>query len=153
MSTVTRRLAHDHVTGVRAVPAAWFHAAIVTGAVGPYRACVDVKSRAEYRTMRCFLTADDSAGFAITASGDIVSVFSAPGTGRADLLITSAIALGGRTLDCFDTILPALYAAFGFVETDRMAWDDAFAPTGWDAKFYARFNGGRPDVVSMALAA
>ncbi|MDN3461067.1 hypothetical protein [Rhodococcus sp. APC 3903] len=32
----------------------------------------------------------------------------------------------------------------------RLAWNDDYAPDGWDYDRFARFNGGRPDVVFMA---
>ena len=53
-------------------------------------------------------------------------------------------------LDCFDTVLPNLYADAGFVPVARLAWNDDYSPDGWDYQLFDTFNGGRPDVVFMA---
>lgn len=53
-------------------------------------------------------------------------------------------------LDCFDTVLPTLYADAGFVPVARFAWNDDYAPDGWDYQQFGRFNGGQPDVMFMA---
>ncbi|GAA3134033.1 hypothetical protein GCM10020255_008570 [Rhodococcus baikonurensis] len=53
-------------------------------------------------------------------------------------------------LDCFDTVLPDIYAKSGFVPVARLKWNDDYAPDGWNYSTYAPFNGGRPDVVFMA---
>lgn len=65
-------------------------------------------------------------------------------------MIRQATALGGHRLDCFDTVLPALYADAGFVPVARLAWNDEYAPGGWDYQLFDTFNGGRPDAVFMA---
>lgn len=140
-------------TITRQVPAGWFRQAIGQATTGRYGACVTVHSESDYRAMRCYLTSDDSAGYAVTDTGDIVSVFIIGRSVTLPSLMAAAIAHGGRALDCFDTVLPALYSACGFVETARIAWDDAYAPAAWDRRTYARYNDGRPDVVTMALAA
>lgn len=119
----------------------------------PYHASVWVYGEDEYRKMRLFTTEDGSAGFALKDGDEIVSVYSHGGpqnraVGQA--LLATAVAQGGRRLDCFDTILPRLYARAGFVPVARLAWDDEEAPGGWDYDTYERFNNGRPDVVFMA---
>jgi hypothetical protein len=48
------------------------------------------------------------------------------------------------TLDCFDPYLPRLYNAYGFQAYDAWAFNDEYAPAGWD---FEKF--GRPDVVFM----
>ncbi|WP_260684584.1 hypothetical protein [Rhodococcus sp. KBS0724] len=65
-------------------------------------------------------------------------------------MIRQAPRLGGHRLDCFDTVLPTLYAYAGFVAVARLAWNDDYAPDNWDYHQGGRFNGGRPDVVFMA---
>ncbi|MFC9841322.1 hypothetical protein ACFVKB_47395 [Rhodococcus sp. NPDC127530] len=62
----------------------------------------------------------------------------------------TAVAQGGRRLDCFDTVLPDLYSKAGFVAVARLRWNDDYAPDGWDYTTFRQFNGGRPDVVFMA---
>jgi hypothetical protein len=113
---------------------------------------VHVYSEDEYRQMRLFTTADGRAGVALKGD-DIVSVFSSPdgeNVGCAPSLLATAVANGGRRLDCFDTVLPRLYASAGFVPVARLSWNDEYAPEGWDYDTYTQFNGGRPDVVFMA---
>lgn len=76
----------------------------------PYAASVHVYEEDEYRTMRLLFTDDGKAGVAL--SGDeVVSVFAHadcahPRAARA--MLRQATALGGRRLDCFDTVLPDL---------------------------------------------
>lgn len=115
-------------------------------------ASVYVYSVEEYAHMRLFVTDDGEAGFALKEDGDIVSVYSTqqsrhPRVARA--MIATAVSMGGKKLDCFDTVLPKIYAAEGFVETGRDSWNDEYKPEGWDYETYTRYNEGRPDVVYM----
>ncbi|MDH6462074.1 hypothetical protein M2302_002249 [Micromonospora sp. A200] len=82
---------------------------------------------------RYYLAEDGHSGYGITPDGDVIGVFSTV-KGRGDLLVTSAIAAGGVTLDCFDGYLPTLYARHGFRETGRVP----------------NYTPGKPDVVFMA---
>ncbi|MDR0765216.1 MAG: hypothetical protein LBE65_06485 [Synergistaceae bacterium] len=52
------------------------------------------------------------------------------------------IAEGAETLDYIGSHLESYYVRFGFVEKERMKWDDEQAPDGWEYSV-----GGRPDVV------
>jgi hypothetical protein len=105
-----------------------------------------LRSREEYDRMRCFLTNDVQSGFALQPDGELVSVFSIP-HGRGDLLVARAVEEGANRLDCYDAgPLVALYQRHGFVETDRMKWDDQYAPNGWIKSHF-----GTPDVVIMTL--
>ena len=99
----------------------------------------------KYRDMKLFVSDDGLSGFAIKPDGDLVSVFSAPGLGRAEALLDVAIARGARKLDAFDEggFLPGLYASKGFVEVRREPWNPAYKPEVW--------RGGEPDVVFMEL--
>lgn len=114
-----------------------------------FGAAVYVYPEADYQGMRMFLAEDGSSGFALKPDGDIVSVFSDGGSGRAAL--EAAIAMGGRKLDAFDTILPYYYAAHGFVVASRLKWDDSQMPSDWSKEAFKKFNNGEPDVVFMAL--
>lgn len=130
-----------------------FRAAIASLREGNrYAASVYVYDEAEYRDMRLFTTQDGKAGFALH-DDDIVSVFA-----RSDgdnhrpgfSLLATAVSLGGRRLDCFDTVLPSIYGREGFVPVARLPWNDDYAPADWDKATYAKFNHGEPDVVFMA---
>lgn len=96
----------------------------------------------------------DALGNAFALYGDdIVSVLNddAANRGAVHAMLQLAIAEGGRRLDAFDTVLPGFYAAHGRKPVARLRWDDECAPPGWDKASYARYNGGEPDVVFMAL--
>jgi len=118
----------------------------------PYAASVYVYDIDEYRQMRLLITDDGKAGVALKGD-EVVSVYAHrdcrhPRAGRA--LLETAVAQGGRRLDCFDTVLPDLYSRAGFVAVARLRWNDDYAPDGWDYTTFRQFNAGRPDVVFMA---
>ncbi|MGO2933157.1 hypothetical protein [Microbacterium sp.] len=117
-----------------------------------FHASVYVYDSDEYRDMRMFTTDDGKAGFALKGD-EIVSVFvhsDSEHRGSAQALMAAAVEQGGRRLDCYDTILPSVYARAGFVPVARVRWNDDYAPDGWDYPTYQPFNNGRPDVVFMA---
>lgn len=119
----------------------------------PHAASVHVYTEDEYRQMRLLVTDDGKAGVAIKGD-EVVSAFAHkdcahPRAARA--MLRHATALGGRRLDCFDTVLPKFYADAGFVPVARLKWNDDYAPEGWDYDTFRRFNDGRPDVVFMAF--
>ncbi|UPW06981.1 hypothetical protein M1C57_24150 (plasmid) [Rhodococcus pyridinivorans] len=118
----------------------------------PYAASVYVYDEDEYRTMRLLVTDDGKAGVALKGD-EIVSVFAHKDCAHpksVQSMLSQATALGGRRLDCFDTVLPDLYADAGFVPVARLRWNDDYAPDGWDYETFRTYNGGRPDVVFMA---
>ena len=118
----------------------------------PHAASVHVYSEDEYRQMRLLVTDDGKAGVALK-DDEIVSAFAHKDCAHprsVQSMIRQATRLGGHRLDCFDTVLPKLYADAGFVPVARLAWNDDYAPNGWDYQQFSRFNGGRPDVVFMA---
>jgi hypothetical protein len=118
----------------------------------PHAASVHVYDEDEYRQMRLLVTDDGKAGVAIKAD-EIVSAFAHKDCAHprsVQSMIRQATALGGHRLDCFDTVLPDMYADAGFVPVARLAWNDDYAPEGWDYQLFDTFNGGRPDVVFMA---
>lgn len=116
----------------------------------PYASAVTVHDEAEYARMRLLLTDNGRAGVAVDGD-DIVSVFARPGSyrGVAGSLLSTAVAAGGRRLDCYDTVLPRLYAREGFVACARLGFSDEYAPPGWNYELFSDFNAGRPDVVFM----
>jgi hypothetical protein len=113
-----------------------------------FGAAVYVYPANDYAQMQLFVTKDGLSGVAVKPDGDIVSVFSTGGAGRA--IMELAVAAGGTKLDAFDTILPDFYSAHGFVAVSRLKWDDSQAPDGWDKTVFGKFNNGEPDVVFMA---
>ena len=119
--------------------------------LGAKGASVDVHKVNEYQNMRLFLAKDRLSGVAVKPDGTIVSVFARKGAphNSADALMEVAISAGGNKLDAYDTFLPKIYARHGFKVTDRLTWDDQFAPDDWSYDFFKDFNGGRPDVVMM----
>lgn len=118
----------------------------------PYAASVYVYDEDEYRNMRLLVTDDGKAGVALK-DDEIVSAFAHKDCAHpkaVQSMLSQATALGGRRLDCFDTVLPKLYAQAGFVPVARLKWNDDYAPDGWDYDTFRNFNDGRPDVVFMA---
>jgi 8-oxo-dGTP pyrophosphatase MutT (NUDIX family) len=129
-----------------------FHAALrAAKASNPHAAAVAIYTPAEYAGMKTFMTDDGKAGVAVKPDGDIVSVFKAADgpKGVADMALHLAVENGGKKLDCFDTVLPSLYAKNGFKVVARLKFNPEFAPEDWDANKFARYNGGQPDVVFM----
>lgn len=91
----------------------------------------------EYSLMKCYLTSDETCGFALKDDGDIVSVFNVSTIrGLGAIAVRAAIELGGIKLDCFDGFLPSYYAQFGFTEYQR-------EPNWYGAEY--------PDVIYMIL--
>ena len=39
----------------------------------------------------------------------------------------------------------------GFEETNRLPWDEQYAPEDWNKEVFAKWNNGEPDVVEMEL--
>lgn len=129
-----------------------FHDAIAAAKQStPFGASVHAYAAGDYAHLRTFLTPDGKAGFALK-DGDIVSAFKHTGK-AADRYTDSALALatqeGGNRLDAFDTVLPGLYSDSGFRAVARLPFSDEFKPDGWNYQTFAKFNGGRPDVVFM----
>lgn len=117
-----------------------------------FHASVYVYEEEEYKNMRLFMTDDGESGIALKPNGDIVSVFSLDQSKykrSACSMISTAVKLGGTKLDCFDTVLPKIYAQEGFVEVGRDKWAEEYKPEGWEYDTYKSYNDGRPDVVYM----
>ncbi|MDO5531067.1 hypothetical protein [Sutterella sp.] len=114
-----------------------------------FGACVDLKSRAELKGLRLFLSPDGQSGFALKNGDDIVSVFSKKGSQAGLAVVHCAIAAGGRRLDCFNTILPEFYGSAGFIPVARVKFDRQWAPDGWNYDLFDRFQSGEPDIVFM----
>ena len=83
--------------------------------------------------LKPFLASDKKSGFAISSTGELVSVFSLNDNGLK--LVQAAIGQGAIRLDCFDGYLPGFYSKSGFREYKREA--------NWTA--------GGPDIVYMRL--
>jgi len=128
-----------------------FHKAITEAQrATPNGASVHVYPVSEYEGMQLFLYDDGRAGFAITPSGGLVSVFKHPDStmsGALDTMVPEAISQGATTLDAFEGFLTESYAKHGFKEVDRLPWDPQYAPDGWDTQTM-----GEPDVVIMEVA-
>lgn len=59
-----------------------------------------------------------------------------------DVMLKNAVKNGGTQLDHFDGKLSDFYSRNGFVEHQRLKWNDEYAPEDWDYEKY-----GRPDVI------
>lgn len=124
---------------MKQVDAKAFHSAIKAGkASNPNGWMVSLHSESEYKGMRCFLSEDGYSGFALNGK-DVVSVFThskTKGQNRLATMIPTAIAMGGRTLDCYGGGLQNLYSRFGAKATGKVAFDEQYAPDDWDGSHY-----------------
>jgi hypothetical protein len=129
--------------------AEFFHAAISRSKEGnPYASSVFVYEPEEYRGMRLFVSDDGQSGIALKGD-EIVSLFKTGTSGDREVsrpLLELGIQEGGRRGDCFDTVLPKIYAEHGLEVRHRVAWNDEYAPEGWDKRLYKKWNNGEPDV-------
>lgn len=123
----------------------------------PYGECVYTYDTEEYQHMRLFLLPGGKAGFALK-DGDMVSVFSHKQHGHEGrpsyTLIALAVQMGATKGDCYGTILPDLYAQFGFRAIARDRFNMEFAPEsmqqpGHMERWY-KAQDSKPDVVYMA---
>lgn len=115
----------------------------------PNATSVHAYNENEYKNMSLYLADEGRVGFAITPSGDLVSVFKHPEStmqGALSQMMPLAVSLGARTLDAFEGPLTQAYAKHGFEEVGRAAFDEANAPDGWDFE-----RSGKPDVIFMEL--
>ena len=113
-----------------------FHASLQHALNRAHSAVLSAYSLDDLNKMKCFKVKGISAGFALKpvkgVSGyDIVSVHNDSGIkALGSLLMDSAIALGGRYLDCFEGYLPDFYAKKGFVQYDFSPYDPQYDPEG-----------------------
>lgn len=121
-----------------------------------YGECVYTYDAEEYEHMRLFLLPSGKAGFALK-DGDMVSVFSHKRHGHVGkpsyALVALAVQMGAIKGDCYGTILPDLYAQFGFRAVARDRFNAEFAPEsmqepGHMERWYSD-QGGKPDVVYL----
>ncbi len=88
---------------------------------------------------------DGKVGYVLSPEKDLQNVFNNGGPkGAGQTAVIDAIVNGAETLDCFNGHLPRLYAKLGFKAYKALAWDDQYAPPGWDYETL-----GRPDVIFM----
>lgn len=101
---------------------------------------------AELKNHRLFLDDTNSVGYGLDPDNDLQNVFNnSPTKGLGRDAINHAIRNGARAVDCYDGVLPRIYAEHGFVEIGRLSFSDEEAPTNWN---YQR--DGRPDIIFMA---
>ncbi|WP_418386598.1 JAB domain-containing protein, partial [Akkermansia sp.] len=121
-----------------------------------YGECVYTYDAEEYEHMRLFLLPSGKAGFALK-DGDMVSVFSHKRHGHVGkpsyALVALAVQMGAIKGDCYGTILPDLYAQFGFRAVARDRFNAEFAPESMQEpahmeRWYSD-QGGKPDVVYL----
>lgn len=127
-----------------------FHEAITRSKEGnPFASSVYVYPLSDYEGMRLFMSEDGQSGIALKNGDEIVSLFKTGTSGDAQVarpLMELAIQEGGRRGDCFDTVLPSIYADHGLKVEARVPWNDEYAPEGWDKRLYRKWNNGEPDV-------
>jgi hypothetical protein len=142
------------------VSAETFHRAIndagnVVKGGQPTRLTLTVYPVEEYANMRTFLSVDGKTGYAVKPDGDLVSVFNVGPKGAGEMAVLDGIwNSGALKLDAYAQVsdmfpegyLVSKYRKYGFVEYERLKWDNDYAPDGWDVAV-----NGEPDVVFMYL--
>lgn len=134
-----------------------FHTAMESAAKNqPYAASVEIKPLSEYESgnYKMYLTEDGLTGAAMKTDGDLVSLFKDPSSELKGInysYIALMVSQGGTKGDAFDTVLPTMYSKMGFKFVSRVAFNEEYAPPGWDYELFKNFNNGRPDVVFMVL--
>jgi len=117
-----------------------------------YGSSVTLHNEKDYADSRTFIAQDGRSCFAITKDGDLQSVIHMENCNvTTDDLCHLAIRQGAKRLDCFDTVLPAVYGRNGFKEYKRDKWLDDYKPHDWSYDLYKKYNNGRPDIVYMQL--
>lgn len=115
---------------------------------------VDVYAANDYAGYDLLVVRDGehTATASISPDGEIGAVTKSPG-GSAELVETvfqAAIATGNVAwLNCYDTVLPGMYADKGFSAIARIKQDPSQRPPDYVEKDYAKFNNGSPDLVFM----
>jgi hypothetical protein len=134
--------------------ASLFHDAIMAAnGSNAHGAAVHAYEQPEYRGLKLMLSKDGLMGVAVKPDGDIVSAFKhaeSPVRKAAFSFKSAAMIHGGRKSDAFDTVLPDLYAPWGFKPVARIGWNDEYSPEGWNKELYKDYNKGEPDVVFFA---
>jgi len=114
----------------------------------PRGAAVEVKPTEFYSDPEnaLFLSEDGLAGAVVKSDGDLVSVFKHPASKTRMKELLADASEQATKLDAFDidSYLPQLYSNFGFRPVARVAFNDEYAPPGWNFE-----DMGRPDVVLM----
>lgn len=128
-------------------PSSFYTAIGDAKASNDHGAFVDQHSVDEYGNMQTFMSDDGGVGVAVKDDGDIVSVFKNPEKNQSKKSSTSilftALENGGKKLDNFNSnVLSQIYLQHGFIPVARIAFNDDYAPDGWN---YER--DGRPDIL------
>ena len=130
------------------IPAQQFYEAIgESKAANKHGAFVTQHDLTEYEGMRTFTNTNGSVGVAVTEDGDIVSVFKntakSKDKGAISSILFTALENGGKKLDNFNSpALSGFYLQHGFVPVARIAFNDDYAPDGWNNE-----RDGRPDIL------
>ena len=90
------------------------------------------------KSIRLFMSEDESVGFAIKSDGDIVSVFSdntkAKHPKSVYSILMQAIENGGTKLDCYGYDLLKVYMRMGFVPQGKVAYNAEYESAEWSAR-------------------
>lgn len=115
---------------------------------------VELKDKSKYQEIldkggRFLITKDGKAGMMIEADGNTGSGFAhkdiPEGQNTLKPLLLTAIKLGARYTDAYDTYLPNYYSKFGFKVLNRIPFNKEFADKGWEKTILSQ----EPDVVTM----
>lgn len=116
-------------------------------ALGGRNRDVTAKTVEELQGAKMFLADEGRVGFAVMPDGEIASSFKFPGSsmkGALTEITRLAEKEGGTYRVVFDGPLIDIHRGNGWEVTERLEFDDQYAPEGWD--FEER---GRPDVLTL----
>ncbi len=120
-----------------------------------FGASVDVLSPRKYNGYDLIRIKNDAGGtvtLSISPDGEVGSVTKSSKATEADVdaVFDAAIATGRvKFLNGFETVLPDIYANYGFKPVARLKFDPQFQPPGWSYATYKKYNDGQPDVIFM----
>ena len=120
-----------------------------------FGASVDILSPKKYNGYDLIRIKNPDGGtvtLSISPQGEVGSVVKSPDAtlGDVNAAFDAAIATGKvKFLNGFETVLPDIYAGYGFKPVARLKFDPSKKPEGWDFQTYSKFNNGQPDVIFM----
>lgn len=93
-----------------------------------------------------YLSNTKLSGFGVKPDGELISVFSLPGTKEGDEVVEAAKKVGAKKLECLGDFLREFYEGHGFEVKDWDYWDERFRPNNWNEE-----ESGNPNVYYMEL--
>lgn len=106
------------------------------------------------KVQSAYITHDGQAGGYVKENGEFGGLFSTNKSQRkvANSILDVVMEHDGQRvshLECFDTYLPKIYQRSNFITVAHVAFNDEYAPEGWDYQKMEKYNKGKPPVLIM----